>query len=38
MPILPHDHVFWNGWSAKPGENFPIWDKLLELYCSLPDA
>ena len=38
MPIERGDHIFWNGW-LQPHEQYnALYDRMIDLYRSLPDA
>lgn len=38
MPVVKHDHVFWNGYSGSRREYFETWDRIIAVNRSLPDA
>ena len=38
MPVVKHDHVFWNGYSGSKKEYFETWDKIIDNNRSLPDG
>ncbi|MEE1353534.1 MAG: hypothetical protein U0K37_06990 [Acutalibacteraceae bacterium] len=38
MPVVKHDHVFWNGYSGSRKEYYETWDRIIATNRSLPDA
>lgn len=38
MPVERGDHVIWNGWRKTKEEYFAMYDRMIDLYCTLPDG
>ena len=38
MPIERGDHIFWNGWLQPPEQYNALYDRMIDLYRSLPDG